>query len=1366
MEIELFNTLYKLLNQNLKYKTQISELLSKIETFKMHLTDYNQITTLVQNSEFEKAARIINYEITKQQMAQNLSQEINQQFTNIAQPLAPLQQKQPTIITQPLAPLQQKQPTDITQPLSPLQQKQHTDITQPFSSIQLHIDDENYDRKPIYEYLKNEYMTCHKVYKELDIDLKNIELWLDKNQQNERYKEVKKCYENLQFVPIDDYRKIIKQLEDLKEKCEELVGNDVIECKNYLRERNIDIFDMDDYFNKKIGTNEYAKYDKCLNYKRELYAEKKCSDFYVRFGVQNPNNIDSFNVQIDDIYAKNRIDQCKKIEFPFGQKKVKIKDIDPELFKLEDNKEFITNKATDIMNKFYTYIREGSVGKKILVIDSNLYDGNIISQILQNDIGYQKEIYDQLIKENKDLIKCEENNYGLRLLFANIGGTAFAYPVFGFYDDGIKKGIYVVKIFIKPQDLKLKTYQSAFKELTFFEQFKNDYDNLLHVVKGYKLDQECQSDKPLKLTPLNIRYKKNKNDDNYEYEKIDLNNFLKSQCDYIYNYKTNQQIANEYNNKVQTLIKFIMYDKKLGSIDNIIKDQQKRKRYLDIGFIHEPGIYQSSIIKFFIGTKKVNIIERKIINIFTRADPKIVGKRLISIDRIPLIISNQTQFDQFCEHIGNHIETIVSGLVIKKDNQIRGLTSLIKEIKIIGRLENSANIFENTIVYNNKNNDTLTIEILYFNENGLLGNNKNNLYFDITYYDLTEQLRVLYSRNKDIPQETKMKKDYNNLIQGIDLLDKEKSDFYKKRNDYSFMVATRSNEMVSIISPTDLKYIHYKSLFDTYSRRISIKEEKRMRFCNEYKLQNNNYTAQFLFEEFLTGGSYCDFLNNNKYDDSLLISGVIQILFQIEYLFYKYKMVHGDLHVNNIMYTHDYNYDAQKKQFYEYKYFDYGNNGAEKSIYIPVYEYILKIIDFDKSLFYLNYITEANEIINELKKIQINNNYVLSPNSIKAATYIVDDILTALTDIFDLDNRFNLDENGQGIMISEDFNYTKRFGKYEENMKSLYSKVTIDTKNKINPKLLSIDSNNGLVPIKLICKLVIIVLYQEIIRLVDHFKKLNELFKNAIFVDGDILEKFDEVFNEGLDLFENYDINNDLEMVDRVTAQNNSEPIKKDISFHDYISIFWTSLQISNIFSSIINDQFKKVVENIFTYSVSAENYTPYYKDRLIVAPGDTIFFIASLLISLKHGKNKDGSLVVIDDNGQQHYNPKELGAIKNIASVLSDEQYCNDISIDRPLLYQFVSCLGHCINLIGNTKDTSVYEKLTIDSDKLQYMWYDKGIKEIFLGTSQEVNGLVNLHYGDSYSLLYLMRPFLETFFDDIPDRANIVQTIDLTKF
>jgi hypothetical protein len=150
----------------------------------------------------------------------------------------------------------------------------------------------------------------------------------------------------------------------------------------------------------------------------------------------------------------------------------------------------------------------------------------------------------------------------------------------------------------------------------------------------------------------------------------------------------------------------------------------------------------------------------------------------------------------------------------------------------------------------------------------------------------------------------------------------------------------------------------------------------------------------------------------------------------------------------------------------------------------------------------------------------------------------------------------------------------------------------------------------------------------------------------------------------------------------------------------------------------------------------------------------------------LKHGKNKDGSLVVVDDNGQQHYNPKELRSIKNIASGLSDEQYCNDISIDRPLLYQFVSCLGHCINLIGNTKDINMYEKLTIDSDKLQYMWYDKGIKEIFLETSQEVNGLVNLHYGDSYSLLYLMRPFLETFFDDIPDRANIVQTIDLTKF
>jgi hypothetical protein len=130
-------------------------------------------------------------------------------------------------------------------------------------------------------------------------------------------------------------------------------------------------------------------------------------------------------------------------------------------------------------------------------------------------------------------------------------------------------------------------------------------------------------------------------------------------------------------------------------------------------------------------------------------------------------------------------------------------------------------------------------------------------------------------------------------------------------------------------------YSQYKS--ENEARNHDVPTVKQLRFCTENKLKN--YNVKGIFMEYMSAGTLCE---NEIRDPYKLEDIVLQIFFQILAM-YRKGLVHGDLHVNNVMRTKDPNYSEGTSKYYKYQ---FGN----KVRHVPVREYIYKIIDFDKAV--------------------------------------------------------------------------------------------------------------------------------------------------------------------------------------------------------------------------------------------------------------------------------------------------------------------------------------------------------------------------------------------------------------------------------
>jgi hypothetical protein len=180
-------------------------------------------------------------------------------------------------------------------------------------------------------------------------------------------------------------------------------------------------------------------------------------------------------------------------------------------------------------------------------------------------------------------------------------------------------------------------------------------------------------------------------------------------------------------------------------------------------------------------------------------------------------------------------------------------------------------------------------------------------------------------------------------------------DDHKKLFNYYDIITSKHQKYINLA-----KYINGTLV-------ISTKEEKKHRFCNESVLQRTSFKATYALMEYLGGGDFCS--NIPKMSDRELLGVILQLMFQISALYSntKFDMYHGDLHVNNVLFGLDQNYEPGKNKFYRYTYLDHTRQ-TQRYLYIPVRPKIVKIIDFDKSYF----VTDAREkvlaVVNKLIK--------------------------------------------------------------------------------------------------------------------------------------------------------------------------------------------------------------------------------------------------------------------------------------------------------------------------------------------------------------------------------------------------------------
>ena len=265
-------------------------------------------------------------------------------------------------------------------------------------------------------------------------------------------------------------------------------------------------------------------------------------------------------------------------------------------------------------------------------------------------------------------------------------------------------------------------------------------------------------------------------------------------------------------------------------------------------------------------------------------------------------------------------------------------TIKLKKLNITKELEDVVNKFGDI-------NDALKCEntLMSFKDN----NNKYKILVDLYNILGKESFKQLYtSFNKQI-------NDYlqNEIIRYTDTL--KFTDINTKK--YNIMIcnfnSSNSDMYVSCIDKRSIQYISMDKRKDIIEiKGLNMKDEKRIRFCNEYDIYKQKYTVKFLLMEYLNSGSYCDILNKvTEIGDIQIIHTIFQVMLQIEYMKEQKLFYHGDLHINNIMFAIDKHYTEGEQKWYKYTFVDYA--GIKKDLYIPIYKIIPKIIDFDKSMF-------------------------------------------------------------------------------------------------------------------------------------------------------------------------------------------------------------------------------------------------------------------------------------------------------------------------------------------------------------------------------------------------------------------------------
>ena len=106
--------------------------------------------------------------------------------------------------------------------------------------------------------------------------------------------------------------------------------------------------------------------------------------------------------------------------------------------------------------------------------------------------------------------------------------------------------------------------------------------------------------------------------------------------------------------------------------------------------------------------------------------------------------------------------------------------------------------------------------------------------------------------------------------------------------------------------------------------------------------------VQLLFIEKLES-TLEDFLNDDEYEEDVLLGCMFQVAFALTYLQKRYKFTHNDLHINNIMFA---------KTETKYLYYKINNQYFR----IPTHGKIFKIIDFGRAIFTFKNKTYMNDV--------------------------------------------------------------------------------------------------------------------------------------------------------------------------------------------------------------------------------------------------------------------------------------------------------------------------------------------------------------------------------------------------------------------
>jgi len=360
---------------------------------------------------------------------------------------------------------------------------------------------------------------CKEIYGEIPIHdlVDDVNDWLAdaNNQTNKDYVDVKYCNDKFKMAFEKDkkiheltrtYRSVNpsdkKQVELDEIGCEEeydkhtIKGIDKLNVEKWLEDKKSVKLSQD----KKVY-EAYNNIKKCNEtYKGYFISNAKCDDVFsiVNLDLSKEDEIikwlkepSSKTGPHKEYYGKVR--NCLTKEYPYEYKK----DVDSIVFKeftenllLEDK---FTTDETDkelVLAQFYRFLREANVGSKWFHISPG-----DLKTFITTTKDMQPKLYDYLITNNHLNINCIEPNYGLELYMINIGGTAFAYPLFGKFNDGANGGIYVVKLFLESTDptvkKTIKPYQLAYKELKIYDELTKEI--MPHIARGKRLALTCDS---------------------------------------------------------------------------------------------------------------------------------------------------------------------------------------------------------------------------------------------------------------------------------------------------------------------------------------------------------------------------------------------------------------------------------------------------------------------------------------------------------------------------------------------------------------------------------------------------------------------------------------------------------------------------------------------------------------------------------------------------------------------------------------------------------------------------------------------------------------------------------------------------------